>query len=221
MACQIAPVQNPVLHRAGCRSSGQIHSREQFAEVVRSMKKLVAVVLACATATTLHAQFVPPEVAAAQQNQSPETRSKALAQLFNDYWQDKLKHEPEYATYLGDKRYDAELTDYSPRAVNDELARERGFLERLSAISTEGLPHQQQLSAELLLRQLIEDQEAAPFKEWEMPVNQYDGLHLQLPQLPGHTAFDDANDYSNYIARLMKVPVAFSQIMANMQTGVD
>jgi uncharacterized protein (DUF885 family) len=57
-----------------------------------------------------------------------------------------------------------------------------------------------------MLRSLIEDQEAAPFKEWELSVNQYEGLQLDLPQLAEHTSFDTADDYDHYIARLAKVP---------------
>jgi uncharacterized protein (DUF885 family) len=144
-----------------------------------------------------------------------------LNALFNDIWQDKLRRDPVYATFLGDKRYDAELEDYSPSAVNDALARGRGYITRLSAIDTTGLPQQEQLSAELMLRSLIEDQEGAKFKEWEMPVSQYDGIQLDLAELAQHTLFDTADDYDHYIARLGKVPRAFSQIMTNMQTGID
>jgi uncharacterized protein (DUF885 family) len=186
----------------------------------------VVVILAPGSAieAQLRAQALPPTgaaVPAQNLNQGVVDRSRALSQLFNDIWQDKLKHQPEYATYLGDKRYDAELTDYSPRAVNEALARGRTFIDRLSKIDTTGLPQQEQLSADLMLRSLIEDQEGAPFKEWEMPVNQYDGIQLDLPQLPEHTSFDNADDYDNYIARLGKVPVAFTQIMTNMQSGID
>jgi uncharacterized protein (DUF885 family) len=188
------------------------------------MKKMLFL-LACAAAAPLSAQLraqaAPPSVPAQNVTADAATRSRALNRLFDDYWQDKLKHNPEYATFLGDKRYDSELTDYSPAAVNDALARGRQFIERLSGIDTTGLSKQDQLSAELLLRSLIEDQEAAPFKEWQMPVNQYEGLQVDLPQLPTHTAFDTIDDYDHYIARLSKVPAAFSQIMTNMQTGLD
>jgi uncharacterized protein (DUF885 family) len=172
----------------------------------------------------LRAQTLPPPSAAVPAqglSQDIASRSRDLSRLLNDIWQDKLKHEPEYATFLGDKRYDAELTDYSPRAVNDSLARGRGYIEQLSAIDTTGLSKQEQLSADLMLRSLIEDQEAAPFKEWEMPVNQYDGIQLDLPQLAEHTSFDTADDYDNYISRLSKIPGVFSQTMTNMQTGID
>jgi uncharacterized protein (DUF885 family) len=201
-------------------------------EVSSLMKKFCFVILACASMSAsylpieaqLRAQALPPPSAAVPaqgMNESVEARSKELNSLFNDIWQDRLKHSPEYATYLGDKRYDTELSDLSPRAVNEMLGRERGYIARLSAIDTTGLPHQQQLSAELMLRSLIEDQEGAKFKEWEIPVNQYDGLQLQLPQLAEHTSFDNADDYDNYVTRLGKVPMAFTQTMTNMQSGID
>ena len=59
----------------------------------------------------------------------------------------------------------------------------RGFIQRLSEIDTTGLPQQEQLSAELMLRSLIDDQEGAKFKEWQMPVNQFGGFHTELPQI--------------------------------------
>lgn len=193
------------------------------------MKQSLLVALACilAAPVSLSAQLratpapTPAAVPADSLTQDIAARSRQLSRLFDEIWQDKLRHSPEYATYLGDKRYDDQLTDYSPRAVNDSLARGRAFIERLSAIDTTGLSHQEQLSAELMLRSLSDDQEAAPFKEWEMPVSQYEGLQLDLPQLASHTSFDNADDYDHYIARLNKVPVAFSQIMTNLQSGLD
>jgi uncharacterized protein (DUF885 family) len=148
-------------------------------------------------------------------------RSKALNALFDKIWQDKLKHSPEYASYLGDKRYNDQLTDYSVQAVNARLARERGFIQDLGAIDTTGLPDQEKLSAELMMRSLIDDQEAAKFKEWEMPVNQFSGFHTDLAQMPSDLPFDSVKDYDDYISRLQKVPKAFSQIMTDMQLGID
>jgi uncharacterized protein (DUF885 family) len=193
------------------------------------MKNFSRALLLCAfAALPLYAQIrltAAPAASVSVSTNNPAqdvvTRSRDLTRLFDEIWQDKLKHEPEYATYLGDKRYDDQLTDYSPRAYNESLARGRAFIERLSAIDTTGLPRQQQLSTELMLRSLIEDQEAAPFKEWEMPVNQYDGIQLDLPQLAAHTSFDNADDYDRYITRLSKVPQAFAQTMTNLQSGVD
>jgi uncharacterized protein (DUF885 family) len=148
-------------------------------------------------------------------------RSKALSALFAQIWEDGLKHSPEFASSIGDKRYDDQLTDYSIQEVNAALARGRGYIQKLSEIDTTGLPEQEKLSAELMLRSLIDDQEGAKFKEWEMPVNQFNGFHTDLPQIVNRLQFDSVKDYDNYIARLQKVPKAFSQIMTNMELGVD
>ncbi len=188
---------------------------KKFCCTLSAFSAVLILALAALPQGELRAQNLPSVTAdpgAQGANESVADRSRDLNKLFDDIWQDKLKHQPEYATYLGDKRYDAELTDYSPRAINDALARGRTYIDRLSKIDTTGLPQQEQLSADLMLRSLIEDQEAAPFKEWEMPVNQYDGIQLDLPQLVEHTSFDTADDYDNYIARLGKIPLAFTQI---------
>ena len=149
------------------------------------------------------------------------TRSKELAALLAEIWEDTLKHSPELASSLGDKRYDDQLTDYSVEAVNAALSHGLGFIQRLSAIDTTGLPDQERLSAELMLRSLIEDQEAARFKEWQMPVNQFSGIHTDLARLISQLSFDGVKDYDNYIARLKKMSKAFAQVRTNMELGME
>jgi uncharacterized protein (DUF885 family) len=148
-------------------------------------------------------------------------REKALNAIFSDYWQQQLKDAPEFASTLGDKRYDDQLSDYSVAGYNAHLERDRAFLDRLGAIDTTGLPEQEDLSKDLLVRRLVDEQEEARFKPWELPVNQFGGLHLELPQLAPQLTFDTADDYDHYITRLGKIPTAFSQITDNMMTGMD
>src|SRR6202453_3258184 len=172
----------------------------------------------CLSVLPLKAQL---QISPAAGAQSVDARSKELSALFAEIWQGTLKHSPEYASSLGDKRYDDQLTDYSTQEINASLSRGRGYIEKLSLIDTTGLPEQEKLSPELMLRTLIDQQEGAKFKEWEMPVNQFNGFHTDLPQLVTHLQFDEVKDYDNYIARLQKVPKAFSQVMTNMELGID
>ena len=181
---------------------------------------LSLVVATAVLSPTAIAQKPLPVVPPSQQVADAATRSRDLARLFDEIWQDRLKHSPETATYLGDKRYDDQLSDLSPRAFNDALARGRSYIERLSLIDTSGLSHQEQLSAQLMLRDLVEQQESAPFKEWEMPINQYSGVQVDLPQLAQHTQLDTTDDFDHYVTRLGKVPEYFTQIMSNMQAGI-
>ena len=177
-----------------------------------------AVFAASFTLPAAHAQVLPLATAAPA---SAADRSKELSKLFADIWEDNLKHNPEYASSLGDKRYNDQLSDYSTTAVNSSLERGRGFIARLSLIDTTGLSDQEQLSAELMLRSLTEEQEAARFKEWEMPVDQVNGFQLSFAHLLEGLPFDTVKDYDDYITRLKKLPVAFSQVMTNMDLGMD
>ncbi len=182
-----------------------------------------AILLAVIGSTTnAHPQATGPLAGAQAQAQgTPAERSKALNDLFNDIWQDKLKHNPEFASSIGDKRYNDQLSDYSSTEVNASLGRGRAFIERIAAIDRTGLPAQDLVSEDLLLRDLIDEQEGARYKAWEMPVSQFSGLHTDLPQLVDQLSFETVKDYDDYIARLSKVPTAFSQITTNMQLGMD
>jgi uncharacterized protein (DUF885 family) len=152
---------------------------------------------------------------------SIESNRKALSAIFEDYWQDQLKHNPELASSLGDKRYNDQITDYSVKAYNDGLAREENFLVQLAAIDTTGLTGEEKTSRDLLMRKFAEDEEAAQFKEWEMPVNQMGGIHTTYPQLVAQLSFTTVKDYDDWIARLRAIPAAFDQVATNMSIGME
>lgn len=151
---------------------------------------------------------------------SVQAPARSLNVLLADYWEEHLRNAPEEATALGDKRYNDRWSDLSIVETERPLRRNQEYVRRLRAIDTTGLSAQDKLSVDLLLRDLLEDQESARFKEWEMPLNQIHGIHFEIPQLVSVTAFDSVNDYDNYIARLRKVPRLFSQLTENMKRGI-
>ena len=152
---------------------------------------------------------------------SAEDRAKALHGIFHDYWEETLKLHPEFASSLGDKRYNDQISDYSVRAINDWLAFEQEMLLKLAAIDSTGLPDQDQVSRELLIHDLSQDQEGAEFKAWELPVNQMGGIYATYPQLVAQLSFTTAKDYDDWIARLRAIPHAFEQVTTNMSLGMD
>jgi uncharacterized protein (DUF885 family) len=174
------------------------------------------------TLTAILCVFLPLTVPRGAAQDLPLTsRVKTLNAIFSDYWEDQLKHEPEFASSIGDKRYNDQLEDYSVQAYNDSLARGRGFLTRLAEVDTTGMPTQEQLSKDLLVHELVQNQQEARFKPWEMPVTQFDGLQVSLPQLVALLSFTSVKDYDDYIARLKKVPLAFQQVTDDMSIGMD
>ncbi len=148
-------------------------------------------------------------------------RRQALNQVFHDFWEDTLKHDPELASMLGDLRYNDQISDYSVAAYNDQLAREQGFLMRLVAIDPAGFTDQEKLSQEMLERRFEEDQEGARFKEWALPISQMGGIYSDYPQLAAELSFTTVKDYDDWIARLHALPRAFGQVVTNMSIGMD
>jgi len=162
---------------------------------------------------------VDPQAAAA--SQTLEDRRKALNAVFTDYWEDFLKHSPEFASTIGDNRYNDQISDNSVRAYNEQLEREQRILLRLAAIDSTGFTQQEVVSRDLLIRDLAENQEASEFKEWEMPINQMGGIHTSYPQLVAQLSFKTEKDYYDWIARLKALPKAFDDVQQNMSLGVD
>jgi uncharacterized protein (DUF885 family) len=150
-----------------------------------------------------------------------DDRRKALNDLFHEYWEANLEHSPEFASTIGDNRYNDKISDASVRAFNNWLATEQNFLMRLAAIDPTGLNDQEKTSRDLLLHDLADDQEAAEFKEWEMPVTQMGGIYSDYPQLVAELNFATVKDYDDWIARLRALPKAFDQNMTNMSIGID
>ncbi len=155
------------------------------------------------------------------QNAPAAERSAALNTLLTQIWQDQLEHHPVFATSVGDKRYNDRLEDASAAAYNEELARGASYLTELAAINTAGLSDQDQLSKELMVRRLVEQQQEALFKPWEMPVNQFNGIQVDLPQIQSIAPFATVKDYEDYTARMRAVPKAFQQVTDSLDAGIS
>jgi len=179
---------------------------------------LTSLILFCVLA------LMSTQSSSAQNNAPPaasvENRRQQLLSLFDEQWQYVLRTNPEWATMLGDNRYNDRLSDESPEFFQSELEQQRKFLSRFEAIDPAGFSRQDTLSRELMIRELRQQIEGAQFKSWEMPVNQMNGMHLELPDMVALTPFNTVTDYDNYLARLRQIPHAFDQMTANMRQGL-
>ena len=139
--------------------------------------------------------------------------------LFEEYFQNNLKNHPEQATSLGDYRYNDRLSDESLAEIAREHAEDDAFLSRLRAIPTEGMGEQDRLSHELLERRFTQGDESYALKNYEMPVNQQNGIHTSLADLPQGMPFDSVKHYEDYLARLHAIPRALDQTVEVMRAG--
>jgi uncharacterized protein (DUF885 family) len=149
-----------------------------------------------------------------------EQRVKQLHELLAEQWEYTLKSSPEFASILGDRRYNDKLTDYSEAAIAKDLEQSRAFLKRFESINTAEFPEQERLNRDLMVLNLRDRLDSEKFKDWEMPVTQFGGIHLDMPQLVTALPFTTIKDYDDYIARLKELPRAFEQITLLMRKGM-
>ena len=149
-----------------------------------------------------------------------EDRRHQLSALLDEQWEYVLRTNPEFASILGDKRYNDKLSDRSEAAVLKDIEAQRQFLARFKAVDVRGFPEQEALNHALMVRQLETDLAGVRFKSWEMPVSQFGGIHINAPQLVSVLSFETVKDYDDYIARLKQLPTAFGQTMDLMSKGM-
>src|SRR3954453_14541277 len=155
------------------------------------------------------------------QNAKPLTeRLAAQNALFDEQYETDLRNFPERATAFGDYRYNDKLTDHSPGAIQQRHQTDVDFLRRLQAIATNGFSDQDLLSRELMVRAL--EQRIADFdlKEYEMPINQQNGIHTNLADLPLSIPLDSVKHYEDYVSRLHQVPRVYSQVTEVLHAGM-
>jgi uncharacterized protein (DUF885 family) len=157
----------------------------------------------------------------AQSSPSLESRRKALNDLLAEQWEYRLRTSPIFASFLGDKRWNDKLDDRSQEAINKDLEQARKFLTRFEAIDTSGFPEQEALNKVLMVRGLQMQLEGARFKPWEMPVDQENGIQIELPDLVDTLSFDSVKDFDDYISRLKQIPQLLDQITVQMRKGIS
>jgi uncharacterized protein (DUF885 family) len=147
-------------------------------------------------------------------------RLAAQNALFEEQYESDLRNLPERATAFGDYRYNDKLTDYSLYAIAQRHKTDGEFLGRLEAIPTTDFSDQDQLSHDLLVRVLQQRIADFDLKEYEMPINQQNGIHTNLADLPLSVPFDSVKQYEDYVARLHQIPRVFSQTTEVLRAGM-
>jgi uncharacterized protein (DUF885 family) len=139
--------------------------------------------------------------------------------LFEEFYQTGLKNSPERATSYGDYRYNALLDQYSLAEIARQHAEADDFLKRLQAIPTDGMNDKDLLSHRIMERQLQREDVNYGLKNYEMPVNQQNGVHIRLADLPLRVPLDSVQHYEDYISRLRQIPRLLEQTTEVMRQG--
>lgn len=171
-----------------------------------------AVVLILATglvlAVSLHAD-----------NQNLDQRRSEFKRLLADEWEYTLRERPELATSIGDYRYNDRWSDLSLAHVHERKHDLDEWLVKFEAVDSSGFSEQEQLSERLMVRRLKQEIEGIDLKTYAMPIEQFNGAHLEKAQFVSVMPFDSTKHYEDYLSRLRKLPAAFDQVVEVLKQG--
>lgn len=157
-----------------------------------------------------------PLVAGAADTAEPQARA-----LFSSDWQWRLQTRPEYATAIGDHRFNHTLSDTSLAASRAALLHHRAMLQQARAIATERLAAQDRLSLELFIHEQDEILKQLAFYPYQIqPISNQDGLHIRFAQMVAQMPFASEQDYRDYLARLDAMPAHVDGLIEQMREGM-
>ena len=144
-----------------------------------------------------------------------------LQGLFNEYWEHRLKHNPTFATYIGDHRYDDALENISEESIAAQIDYFKNLLAKIETIDETLLTAGNKLNHTLFKNTLTNHIRMYHYKTLYIPLNHMTGPHIDFPQIIEYHPFKTRQDIENYIARLHAFPRLIDQVIQNMKKGIQ
>lgn len=147
-----------------------------------------------------------------------DSESKKLHTFFDSEWQRTLENNPTFASFLGDKRYNARWDDMSIAAIEARNRRNVETLARLKQIDRAKLPAADQINYDLFERDTQSALDNFNTRLYLLPISQRGGIQTadELAELLG---FQNTKDYEDWIARLNAFPLLMDQTLALLREG--
>ncbi|HMC25605.1 MAG TPA: DUF885 domain-containing protein, partial [Candidatus Udaeobacter sp.] len=147
------------------------------------------------------------------------SQDDAFQKIAHEYIEQYLRTNPEDATELGDHRFDGQLTDYSPEARAKELATQKEFRDKLSALDGSQLTGANNVD----FRMLKENIDYQIFKAEELKESEWNPL-VYMQSLANSLYLLVARDFAspeqrtpNLRQRMEGIPRVIAQAKANLQ----
>ncbi|MFL6292340.1 MAG: DUF885 domain-containing protein [Thermoanaerobaculia bacterium] len=161
-----------------------------------------------------------PSHSAPSQASLAQDETSRLHDLFHRDWEYWLKERPTFATAVGRHEYDDRLEEVTPADLERQAKASRELLAELGRIDPSRLSAEDQVSADMLQRQLEDEIRNYELGAWQMPFNADSGFHTDFAQLPTDVPLFTVKDYENYTARLRAWPRLVGQQIELMRTGL-
>ncbi|WP_220498424.1 DUF885 domain-containing protein [Rhodopirellula sp. JC639] len=144
-----------------------------------------------------------------------------LRALMDRVWEFELDEYPLLATDVGDPRGQDRLASNTAADFERRDQARAEFLQSLDAIDLQSLDAEDQVDVDLLRRKLETERTDYRLGLHLMPINNREGFHIGLPELPRQMNPDSRQDFENYIARLNEFPRYVQEQIALLRRGVE
>jgi uncharacterized protein (DUF885 family) len=144
---------------------------------------------------------------------------KQLQDYLKDYWEFVLKHNPTFATYIGDHRYNDALEDLSEGTLSAQRDYFQDLLVNTEKVDAALLTEGSRLNRELLVNTLTNHLRMFQYKAHYIPLDHMQGPHIDFPQIIEFHPFKTRRDIDDYISRLKAFPRLIDQVIALLQKG--
>jgi len=138
--------------------------------------------------------------------------------LLEDHWEWRLESDPEFASRIGDRRYNDRWQDRRPEAFDLRHEQRQAFLRRLRQIDPSGLPENERLNYELLGQSLQDAVDGHRFNAHLMPINQRGGVQ-NLDSAAEWLRLETVADYEDWLARMAGIGALLEQTMDLQEEG--
>jgi uncharacterized protein (DUF885 family) len=150
---------------------------------------------------------------------------EAFGRMLDNYYEEFLKLNPLEATIINDSRYN----DLLPNDISEDFRAGlvtfyKRYQDSLKTFDRAQLSVQEQVSYDILMRETTFRQELMKYPEHLMPVQQFWGMTLTMPQIgsgQSYQPFKTAKDYDDFLKRIDGFTVWVDTAIANMRKGVS
>ncbi len=143
-----------------------------------------------------------------------------LHALFKDEWEITMRENPEFASTLGERRYNDRWTDLSLAAFERRNAHDQEVLKTLAGIPLAELTAADKLNYTLFRKQYEESVEGFPFHRHLLALNHMSGIQT-ANELGDQLRFATVNDYEDWLTRLRSFPVNMDQTIVLLRQGME
>ena len=144
---------------------------------------------------------------------------RELDELLSAEWDRQMRESPEWASRLGDLRFNRRWTDLSPEAIDRRRQADQGMLARLKQIETDQLSELSRLNLRLYQGELQIRLDEHRFKAYLLPINQLDGVQ-DANSLADALRFETRRDFEDWIHRLRALPKSIDQVIVLLREGI-